>query len=153
MRTRLFRGSRPLDGELRDEAPQADEAFVRSLAREIGVQHPAHRRSRLVFVAATTTMVLGSLASFGGVGYAAEGASVAKTTIVSKKSAQGQYPAAKPIVKGVAITKASKPKPPPAQTVTSGTLPFTGLSLVGTLALGGALVGVGIALRRRESRE
>jgi hypothetical protein len=36
--------------------------------------------------------------------------------------------------------------------VQSGTLPFTGISLVGTFVLSLALIGGGILLRRRESR-
>jgi LPXTG-motif cell wall-anchored protein len=41
----------------------------------------------------------------------------------------------------------SKPKPP---VVTTGQLPFTGLSLVTTSVLGFALIALGILLRRRE---
>ena len=148
-----------LGEELRADAPQAAEEFVRSLAHELGVSRPAHRSSRLVFASAFAVIVLGALASFGGAGYAASGANQAaaavKSAIVQKTSAGDEYgdkaavqPA--PVVKGVAVTQTKSATKP---VTSSGTLPFTGLSLIGTLALGGALVGVGIALRRRESRE
>ena len=119
-----------------------------------------------------SVFVLGTFASLGGLGYAASGATgtygavkqvaVKHTLIVSvhKSSAADEY--------------APKPKPKPhkkkvkpvhqtgvagAQTgvgiagvKTSGTLPFTGLSLLATLVLSMALLVAGIILRRRERR-
>jgi cobalamin biosynthesis Mg chelatase CobN len=154
-----------VDEKLRADAPQADEAFVRSLARELGPSQPAHRRSRLAFVSAFTVIVIGAVASFGGVGYAAnQAATAAKNAVTHKTSAQGQYKAKKPVqpapvVKGAAVaqtassTAATTPAASATASSSSDTLPVTGLSLIGTLALGGAMVGVGIALRRRESRD
>ena len=162
---RSFRNRRSrLDEELRAGAPQADEVFVRSLTSELGVPRRAHGRSRLVFGSAFAVIVVGAVASFGGVGYAASGAdqaaAAAKNAVTHSTSAQGQYRAKKPVqpapvVKAASVTTKATPAPTVTQpaAASSDTLPFTGLSLIGTLALGGALVGIGIAIRRRESRD
>ena len=149
-----------LGPELRAAAPRPGDEFVNALARDLAIARPARRRSRLAFASGFTIIMVGALASFGGVGYASSGAAAVKSVVVTKKtSAQGQYDQERavqpaPVVKGVAVTKTTKAKPKPKPTVSSsGTLPFTGLSLIGTIALGGALVGVGIAIRRRESRD
>jgi hypothetical protein len=42
---------------------------------------------------------------------------------------------------------------PVSQPVQQGTLPFTGISLLGTFLLGSTLIGAGVVLRRRESRK
>lgn len=147
-----------LGPELRAAAPRPGDEFVNSLARDLAIARPARRRTRLAFASGFTVIMVGALASFGGVGYASSGAAVVKSVVVTKKtSAQGQYDQERavqpaPVVKGVAVTKTTKAKPKPT-VASSGTLPFTGLSLIGTIALGGALVGVGIAIRRRESRD
>jgi hypothetical protein len=104
-----------------------------------------------VFLAALVVVVVGALAS-SGVGYAASGGSQGGTA--PKTSAQGQYDSAKAVqpvtqVKGVKVTSTSAPKP----VATSGTLPFTGVSLLGIVVLGCATVAVGFALRRRQSGE
>jgi hypothetical protein len=142
-----------LEVDLRAGAPQADEQFVSSLSSVVAgstAPRAIHRRSRRAFASALAVFVLGAGASFGGVGYAASGASDAATAVKNavKSSATDQYgeqpavqpPADKGDVGGVVTSSQS------------GTLPFTGLSLLGTAALGFALVGAGIALRRRESR-
>jgi hypothetical protein len=150
---RSYRGrANHLDRQLRTGAPKADDAFVASLAAEL----PARRAqgSRKAFASAIAVVVLGTFASFGGVGYAAEGAthaaSVAKDA-VAKTSASDQYGSTKPVepappseppVRVAAATAASPPK---------STLPFTGLSLIGTVGLGAALFVVGLAIRRREN--
>ena len=145
-----------LGPELRAAAPRPGDEFVNALARDLAIARPARRRSRLAFASGFTVIMVGALASFGGVGYASSGAAAVKSVVVTKKtSAQGQYDQERavqpaPVVKGVAVTKTTKAKPTVSS---SGTLPFTGLSLIGTIALGGALVGVGIAIRRRESRD
>ena len=147
-----------LGPELRAAAPRPGDEFVNALARDLAIARPARRRSRLAFASGFTVIMVGALASFGGVGYASSGAAAVKSVVVTKKtSAQGQYDQERavqpaPVVKGVAVTKTTKAKPKPTVS-SSGTLPFTGLSLIGTIALGGALVGVGIAIRRRESRD
>ena len=134
-----------------------------SRAAKIGRQGSFHRRFRLVCGSVFAIVVL---ASFTSVGYASSGANAQQgaaglhNTVVQKTSAQGQYRSTGPVRPHVKATKVSKPAtiaavtPAAKPVATSGTLPFTGISLVGTLALGGALVGVGIALRRRgESRD
>jgi hypothetical protein len=147
-----------LDRELSAGAPRADEGFVDSLAREVGVARPSHRGSRRVFAGAFTAVVVGALVSFAGVGLAATGSHKAvpavKSSVTSETSAQGQYANQAPIrpaagVKGAYKSTVAATKP----ATTSGTLPFTGFSLIGTLALGGALLGVGLLLRRRENRK
>jgi len=155
MQNRFDTSSDRLEGELRASAPRPDDEFVASLVTEIPRQRRA--RSRSAFASAVTVMVLGSLASFGGIGYAAEGASKAAAAAektLGKTSASDQY-STKPAVKpaspksqsaGVAgVASASTPAP------ARSTLPFTGLSLVGTVGLGLALLFVGFALRRREN--
>jgi len=151
MRRSLTRRADQLDGELRAAAPKAGGEFVTSLAAEIPAARA--RRSRTAFASAFAVLVVGSFASFGGVGYAAENAgnavNAAKSVVVAKTSATDQYgtfepvkPATDPnvVVKGVS-----------AKAPTKSTLPFTGLSLIGTVGLGVALIAVGFALRRREN--
>jgi hypothetical protein len=112
--------------------------------------------------------ILGTFASFGGLGYAASGASgtydAVKQVVVKHKltvsiptsSAVAQYPA-KPKPAPPAPKGPFKPPKAPKQQAgavvgASSTLPFTGLSLLGTFLVSLALVGVGVALRRRERR-
>jgi hypothetical protein len=150
-----------LETILHAEAPRADEEFVRSLSHRIEDAGPraVHRRSRLVFVSALAVFVLGAGASFGGVGYAASNATAAATAVKNavKSSATDQYgeqqPVQPPAAGDVKGEVASESATPLQATASSGTLPFTGLSLLGTAALGIALLIAGIALRRRESRE
>jgi hypothetical protein len=122
--------------------------------------------SRVAFAAAASTFILGTFASFGGVGYAASGAkgtyhavkqvAVKHALIVSvhKSSASDQYgpkpkPHKKQAVGGVAGERGGVGV---AGVRTSGTLPFTGLSLVATFVLSLALIVTGLTLRRRERR-
>lgn len=146
-----------LDRDLKQAAPQAGDDFVASLAERVAPTSKP-RRSRAAFASAVVVVVVGSFASFGGLGYAAENVSSAATAakgVVAKTSAQDQYgedevigeQSSTPTNTQVAGATAEAP----AQA--KGTLPFTGLSLVGTLVIGAALVGVGIALRRREQQE
>jgi len=93
----------------------------------------------LVGVALAALVISGSAAATGG----------------GQTSADDQYGAA-----GV-VKPSEKPKPvvlatsavvtqqPVAAKPTSGSLPFTGISLAGTVVIGLGLVGVGIMLRRR----
>ncbi len=168
------RSRRQFDAEemLRSHRAEPRETFVKSLAQQIDAQPPARERtawSRLAFAGATSTMIVGMFASFGGIGYAASGAtstySVVKKVVVQhklsvdvhKSSAADQY----------------KPKPPkpPEQNVGgqstepksqalgagavrgSDTLPFTGISLAVTALIGTLLLLTGVMLRRRERSE
>jgi hypothetical protein len=91
------------------------------------------RPSRVAFAAAYVVLVLGLFFALGGLAYA-QGPS----------SARDQYGTK---VKGVTVTEEAQQ--PQVAEEESG-LPNTGLSLLGTVVVGGALVGVGVALRRRE---
>jgi len=165
------RSRRSFDPEatLRSHRAEAREEFVQSLADQIGAERPLYRTawSRLAFAGAASTMILGMFASFGGVGYAAGGAtsaySVVKKAVVQhklsvdvhKSSASAQYPD-------------TTPTHPPAnnvagQTEVKGTaagavagaqtLPFTGISLLVTVLVGFTLLATGLILRRRERRD
>jgi hypothetical protein len=164
-RRKSFRVGSEVEAALRSQRVDADQSFVESLSDHVLAQRPEARagRSRLAFAGAVSVFILGTFASFGGLSYAASGAAgtyhavkqvaVKHSLIVSvpKSSASAQY--------------APKPKPhktqPPAATVagaqlgvagvsSGGTLPFTGLSLLATSVLSLGLIGLGVALRRRE---
>ena len=109
-------------------------------------------------------MILGMFASFGGLGYAASGASSTytvvkqavvhhKLTVHVKSSASGQYdvsptaPAPTQKVAGQTQVKGS------ALGAVKSSLPFTGVSLLATVLLGFALLVTGLILRRRERSE
>jgi hypothetical protein len=169
---RMRRGSE-LEANLRSRRSEARAEFVADLSQRVLAEPfaPRSRRtwSRVAFAAAASTFILGTFASFGGVGYAASGAkgtyhavkqvTVKHTLIVSvhKSSASDQYaPKPKPHKKakkhatgGVAGERGAVGV---AGVRTSGTLPFTGVSLATTLVLSLALIVTGLALRRRERR-
>ena len=104
-------------------------------------------------------MVFGTFASFGGLTYAASGSTnvadaVAKVAashkVVVKSSASSQYAKAKP--KGPLKPPPTSVQPMATKTLggtTTGTLPFTGLSLLGTALLSFGLMLTGFLLRRR----
>ncbi len=110
-------------------------------------------------------MILGMFASFGGLGYAASGASstysVVKKAVVQhklsvdvrKSSASGQYDttptAPAPPANNVAGESAVKGSAAGA-VAGAQTLPFTGISLLITVLIGFALLATGLILRRRE---
>jgi hypothetical protein len=173
---RRMRTASGLDANLRSRRSEARAEFVAELSQRVLAEPfaPRSRRtwSRVAFAAAASTFILGTFASFGGVSYAASGAkgtydavkqvAVKHTLIVSvhKSSARDQYaPKPKPHKKakphkkhaagGVAGERGAVGV---AGVRTSGTLPFTGLSLVATLALSLVLIVTGLALRRRERR-
>jgi hypothetical protein len=145
-----YRGKQ-FDRELKANAPRAEEAFVQSLVREVDATRPSRGRSRRIYAVAFTAVAVGALTSFAGVGLAATGSGKAvKSGVTSETSAQGQYANQAPVrPAGTQESEAATTKPATA----SSTLPFTGFSLIGTLALGGALLGVGLLLRRRENRK
>ncbi len=150
---------------LRSHRAEPREEFVESLAERVDAEGPVHRTawSRLAFAGAASTMILGMFASFGGLGYAASGASSTYTVVrqavvhhklavhVTKSSASSQYnttpqaPAQQ--VAGQTQVKGS------ALGAVKSSLPFTGISLLATVLLGFALLVTGLILRRRERSE
>jgi hypothetical protein len=164
-----------LERQLRGYRAEPGDEFIANLSQRLtgnmpGTQRP---RSRLAFAGAISVFILGTFASFGGLSYAASGAAGSYHTVkqvavdhtlfvsVNKSSATDQYsPKPKPKPK-------AKPKPKHHQkshTATgvagvqdaviksSGTLPFTGISLLTTFVVSLALIVGGIMLRRRERR-
>ena len=166
-----FNRDSALEAELRSVRAQPRDEFVTKLAETVE-SRPAPRRawSRLAFAGAVTTFILGTFASFGGLGYAASGSAGAYHAVkqvttghvfvtVHKSSAAAQYaPTPKPhkkhkkhhptVATGVAGQQAALNK----GVKSSGTLPFTGLSLLTTLLVSLLLIASGIALRRREAK-
>jgi hypothetical protein len=118
-----------------------------------------------------TVFMLGSFASLGGLGYAASSARVAVKGITriakpvkqhgtlaprtTLSAGQDQYgkPKAKPVAKVKAAKKPKAAFTPPPRVKSGGELPFTGLGLGATAGLGVLLLGLGVLLRRRETRK
>jgi hypothetical protein len=161
---RFNRRRADLESRLRAARAEPREDFVRQLAGELRPASSPHRApwSRLAFAGALSTMILGSLASFGGLGYAASGATgtydVVKQIVVKheiavsvhKSSAGAQYPSQPPpptnVPAGTNVASAGGV----ASAQQTGTLPFTGISLLGTVIVSLGLIVVGLILRRRE---
>jgi hypothetical protein len=160
----------PVERALHAGRPEAPDELVAELASRSAVSRPVHRGSRAAFALALTVFMVGSFASFGGVGYATAGAQDAVQSVTrivtpakselqareTKSSAQDQYgnqtftpPAAKtkPSVQ-IKVASASASQ----VAAESGELPFTGLGLGATALLGLTLLGFGAMLRRRENR-
>jgi hypothetical protein len=169
IRRNSLKGRSKLEAALRMRRAEPSAEFVDDLARRLVPERPSPRRawSQLAFAAAVSVFILGTFASFGGLSYAASGATdtykAVKQVVVTHKltvsvhtsSAAAQYPH-KP-KKPKSVFKPPKPTPPSAvagvaAVPSSGTLPFTGFSLLATFLLSLALIGAGVALRRREGR-
>lgn len=136
------------------------------------------RGSRLAFAGATSVVMIGVFISFGGLSYAAsQSASAvqvlkkvtsAQKVVVHHSSADDQYPTQTDSLlppKQTPPPSGSSSQTPPPSGPSSGTspattthvaqastLPFTGLSLVGTALVSALLLALGIVLRRRERR-
>jgi hypothetical protein len=105
-------------------------------------------------------MILGMFASFGGLGYAASGAS---STYSAVKKVVVQHKVSVDVRKSSAAAQYDTPNPNvPAENVdgqqagnvagvaSAQSLPFTGISLLVTFLLGLTLLMTGLILRRRE---
>jgi hypothetical protein len=166
---RNSRERRPeLEAALRTHRAEPSADFVDGLSRRLVVRELPQPRtwSRLAFAAAVSVFILGTFASFGGLSYAASGATgtydAVKQVVVKHKlkvsiptsSATAQYPhnPTKPQSGVAPAKKTHKHAVAGAAVVQGGTLPFTGVSLLATFVLSLALIGAGIALRRRERR-
>lgn len=163
-----WRRRRATERQLRAERSVPSDELVASISATVGAHRPrAKVGSRIAFAAAITTFMLGTFASFGGLSYAASGASTAaravervvveQVPLVRENSAAAdQYgpnvtPPAEEEARGVEPgTTAGNVA---GTSDASGTLPFTGLSLATTLLISLGLIGAGVALRRREQRQ
>jgi hypothetical protein len=160
------RGRDSVEVALRAARPVADDELVDGLAARVAASNAprtrTNRGSRLAFGAAVTVFMLGTFASFGGLGYAATNAADGKATAAkSQSAASAQYDEEKVPTVGessAATPTLTPPKSSPTVSVagestapkSSGTLPFTGLGLGATALLGSMLLVFGVFLRRRE---
>jgi LPXTG-motif cell wall-anchored protein len=100
---------------------------------------PKTRSSSLVFALAYIVFVVGVFLALGGAAYAAD---------ENPSSASDQY---ETDVRDVVVGGPAGPTDTDTAVAdVAQTLPNTGLSLLATAVIGGALVAFGIALRRRE---
>jgi hypothetical protein len=158
-----------LEAALRELRSEASAELVDDLSRRVAGQQssPSRAWSRPAFAAAVSVFILGTFASFGGLSYAASGATgtygAVKQVVVKHKltvsvhtsSAEAQYPHKPKPPKGGPFKPPQTPHQQPTgnvATAESSTLPFTGFSLLATFLVSLALIGAGIALRRRERR-
>jgi hypothetical protein len=137
------------------------------LSKHVVASRPPRQRraSRVAFALALTTFMVGSFASFGGLGYAASEANSAVNVVkkvvrsdnprvVNKTSARAQYgPASTPAPAAHVQAAVSASGVNAATAAQSGQLPFTGFSLVVTIALGLSLLAAGLILRWREKKQ
>ena len=155
------RGRNSVDEALRAAKPVAQERFVAELCERVAPPRrpqQSYRGSRLAFGAAVTVFMLGTFASFGGLGYAATNQQAAAAK--SQSAAGAQYDEEKVPSGQSSVTPPTltPPKSPPTVSVagestaptSTGTLPFTGLGLGATALLGSMLLVLGVFLRRRE---
>ena len=161
-----------LEGVLRAYRPSPHPEFVKELTADLGRFDRRPRAwSRVAFASALSTVMLGAVASFGGLGYAADkvdhGVSAVKSAlgstggdalrVSSRSPASDQYASPPPTtppgggeVLGAGGGGAGGPAP--AQAVVSGELPFTGFPLIWTGLVGLGFLVLGVLLHRRESR-
>jgi hypothetical protein len=151
---------------LRRQRAEAPAGFVDELSKKVAGSRPSSGRawSRLAFASAVSVFILGTFASFGGLSYAASGATGTYTAVhqvvvkhklkvsVHTSSATGQYPHSPTKKPAVLHVKKAHHAVLGTQAVSANTLPFTGVSLLATFLVSLALIGTGVVLRRRERR-
>ena len=161
---RFSRKHDDLGRQLSAARPRPSTELMEGIAASVSARPTPRRYSRVAFGLALATFMAGLFATFGGVGYAASGVTdtvrAVKTAVhvtspkrTLETSATAQYGHSQV---AAAIAKVSKPakKPAPAvkTVVKSSNLPFTGLSLLPTVLVALALIGLGVLLRRRETQ-
>jgi hypothetical protein len=154
----LRRREDTVEAALRANRAEPSVELVADLAARVSAaERSTHRSSRFAFAAAAVVFVFGTFLSFGGVAYAASGSGAAaqkKAAVTSTSAAADQYGEqqvanpAEPKAPTSNVAGATASTPPK-----SGTLPFTGVGLGSTVLVSLTLVGFGVYLRRRESRE
>lgn len=152
-----------LEGELRASRPEARADFVTGLADEVRSRPQQRTRlGRVGLAFALSGLIVVSLASFGGIGYASSAAKHAvkkpaaakHVRVVRSSAAAAQYTRYAPKVKPVALSQvAAVTKAKPAAKPTAAKLPFTGLALWIPLAFGLMLIATGVVLRTRGRRQ
>ena len=163
--SKFWKREEPLERELRTSfEPSAglEEAIgerIRQSAPRVRYARASHR----LYLTALAVFMLGTFASFGGVGIAAQGAQQTVSAVAHITVSQ------KPVVHrttaafdeyGTAVVKPAKHHAAAAATAptvlattkTQSTLPFTGLSLLATVLLSMVFLGAGLVLRRIGSR-
>jgi hypothetical protein len=163
-RRKFDRGS-DLEARLRSYRTSAPEELVDRVGHQITGERLAPQRawSRVAFASAVAVFMLGTFASFGGLSYAASGATgtfhavkqvTAGKLLVSthKSSAADEYGKTPPAKQAPAAGNAGVQTSLGSGVKASGSLPFTGLSLAATLLVSLAMIASGLALRRRERR-
>lgn len=155
---------RRLEARLRTARPEADERLVRNIVGAVEPRREPRAWSRVAFAGAFTTLLVGMFASFGGISYAASGATTAVHTltkiakaqkvVVHHSAAANQYePGDEGQQAPVSETQGAEVQGAQGVEAASATLPFTGISLLATVLLGLTMVSTGLALRRRERRK
>jgi hypothetical protein len=152
-----------LGRQLSAARPRPSAKLVDGIAARISARPTPRRYSRVAFGLALATFMAGLFATFGGVGYAASGVTdtvrAVKTAVhvtakprAVQSSAKAQYGHSQVAAAIAKVQKPKKPAPAVKTVVKSSQLPFTGLSLLPTVLVALALIGVGVLLRRREAQ-
>lgn len=140
-----------LESELEAGRARPRPEFVASVAGDV---RGRVRRGRIGLTLALCGLIVVAVASFGGIGYAAQ----SKPARQNATSASAQYKSFTPKQsapkqsKGEVKAEAAAASPTAAAAGTSSHLPFTGLALWVPLAIGLLLVGTGVLLRTRAGR-
>jgi hypothetical protein len=149
---RLFGRGDEIERRLAAGRPEPSDELVGGVVRRLEAARRPRISSRVAFVAAAVTLLLGTVASFGGAAYAdSNGAAAAKSSAADQ---YGEEKPAKPSTPGGPGGVATGRTPPTAVAagVQGGSLPFTGISLAVTTIVALGLIGTGVAIRRVERR-